>query len=108
MASLAAALPGRTAVMARELTKLHEEVARGEVSALAASLAARELKGEVVLLVGPSPRGADGQVKAIDEAELRAQVEALVDAGASRKDAVRAVSERTGVPRNAVYDAAIG
>lgn len=108
MASLAEALPGRTAVMARELTKLHEEVLRGEVSEVAVSLQGRELKGEVVLLIGPSPRGAGGEAKAIDEADLRVQVEALVDAGASRKDAVRAVSERTGVPRNAVYDAAIG
>jgi len=108
LASLAEALPGRTAVMARELTKLHEEVARGEVGELAAATAARELKGEVVLLIGPPARGASGEAVVPDAAGLRAQVEALVSAGASRKDAVRAVSERTGVSRNAVYDAAIG
>ncbi len=108
LASLAEALPGRTAVMARELTKMHEEVVRGEVAAVAAAVATRELKGEVVLLVGPPPRGASGDVIVPDAATLRAQVESLVSAGASRKDAVRAVSERTGVPRNAVYDAAIG
>jgi 16S rRNA (cytidine1402-2'-O)-methyltransferase len=108
LASLAEALPGRTAVMARELTKLHEEVARGEVGELAAATAARELKGEVVVLIGPPARGASGEAVVPDAAGLRAQVEALVSAGASRKDAVRAVSERTGVSRNAVYDAAIG
>jgi 16S rRNA (cytidine1402-2'-O)-methyltransferase len=109
LASLAEALPGRPAVMARELTKLHEEVARGDVGELAARVASRELKGEVVLLVGPPPRGRGGEGAASPEpGELRAQVDALVKAGASRKDAVRAVSERTGVPRNAVYDAAIG
>ena len=104
--SFAEAFPGRVAVMARELTKIHEEVARGEVSELAARIAGRELKGEVVLLVGPPARGS-ADAMALDPAELRAQVEALVKAGASRKDAVRAVSDRTGVPRNTVYDAAI-
>jgi 16S rRNA (cytidine1402-2'-O)-methyltransferase len=108
LASLAEVLPGRTAVMARELTKLREEVARGEVGELAGRMAARELKGEVVLLVGPPARGSAGAEVQIDAADLRAQVDALVNAGASRKDAVRAVSERTGVPRNTVYDAAIG
>jgi 16S rRNA (cytidine1402-2'-O)-methyltransferase len=59
--------------------------------------------------VGPPARGRAGEAAATpDPAELRAQVDALVGAGASRKDAVRAVSERTGVPRNVVYDAAIG
>jgi 16S rRNA (cytidine1402-2'-O)-methyltransferase len=108
LASVAAAMPGRTAVMARELTKLHEEVLRGDVAEVAAAVAARELKGEVVLLVGPAPRGAGGEMAAPDAGTLRAQVEALIASGASRKDAVRAVSERTGVPRNAVYDAALG
>ena len=108
LASLAEALPGRTAVVARELTKLHEEVARGEVGELAAAIAARELKGEVVLLIGPPARGVSGETVVPDAATLRAQVEALIAGGASRKDAVRAVSERTGVARNAVYDAAIG
>jgi 16S rRNA (cytidine1402-2'-O)-methyltransferase len=58
LASLAEALPGRDAAMARELTKIHEEVVRGPVADLAAALAGRELKGEVVLLVGPPARGA--------------------------------------------------
>jgi 16S rRNA (cytidine1402-2'-O)-methyltransferase len=108
LASFAEALPGRTAVMARELTKIHEEVARGEAAQLAALIAPRELKGEVVLLVGPPSRNAGDGSPEIGSKELRAQVDALVSAGATRKDAVRAVSERTGVPRNTVYDAAIG
>jgi 16S rRNA (cytidine1402-2'-O)-methyltransferase len=107
LASMAEAMPGRAAVMARELTKLHEEVARGDVAELAASVAGRELKGEVVLLIGPPARGSGHAAVACDATALREQVEALVKSGVSRKDAVRAVSERTGVPRNAVYDAAI-
>jgi len=105
--SLAEAYPGRTAVMARELTKLHEEVARGEVAELAALVASRELKGEVVLLVGPPSRDRVDAADAPNGADLRAQVDALVARGATRKDAVRAVSDRTGVARNVVYDAAV-
>jgi 16S rRNA (cytidine1402-2'-O)-methyltransferase len=108
LASFAEAFPGRMAVMARELTKMHEEVARAEVSELAEQVSARELKGEVVLLVGPPARGQEAELLAADPVSLRAQVDALVARGATRKDAVRAVSERTGVARNDVYDAAIG
>ena len=107
LASLAEALPGRAAVMARELTKLHEEIARGEVGELAGAIAERELKGEVVLLVGPPARGQGGEVPSVSAEALRTQVDALVERGASRKDAVRAVSERTGVSRNEVYEAAV-
>lgn len=108
LSSLAEAMPGRTAVMARELTKLHEEVARGEVGELAARIAGRELKGEVVLLVGPPDKGSEARRVRSDPEELRALVDALVASGSTRKDAVRAVSERTGVPRNDVYEAAVG
>ena len=107
LASIAEVMPGREAAMARELTKLHEEVVRGEVGGLALQMADRELKGEVVLLVGPPARNAAGEGSRPDAIELRAQVDALVAAGSSRKDAVRAVSERTGLPRNDVYDAAV-
>lgn len=105
-AAIAETFPDRRAAMARELTKLHEEVVRGDAPALAAELAGRELKGEVVLLVGPPDRDS-GPAEAPDAGDLRARVEALVARGASRKDAVRAVAAETGLPRNAVYDAAI-
>jgi 16S rRNA (cytidine1402-2'-O)-methyltransferase len=52
-----AELGDRPAAVARELTKLHEEVLRGSLPELTATLAAREsLKGEFVLVVGPRPR----------------------------------------------------
>lgn len=107
LASVAEVMPGRAAAMARELTKIHEELARGEVGELAARIADRELKGEVVLLVGPPLRQAAGAAPAFDVAALRAMVDELVSAGTSRKDAVREVAERTGLPRNDVYAAAV-
>lgn len=105
LAGMAEVLPGRRAAMARELTKLHQEVARGEIGELAAQLSERELKGEVVLLVGP-PQKTKTEARS-DAAALRDHVERLVAGGMSRKDAIRAVSESAGVPRNEVYEAAV-
>jgi len=102
LASVAEVLPDRVAAVARELTKLHEEVMRGPVAELAAAVAERDLKGEAVLLIGPPPP----REIVIDTEALRAEVEALVVAGSTRKDAIRRVAEDSGVPRNDVYAAA--
>jgi 16S rRNA (cytidine1402-2'-O)-methyltransferase len=59
LADAAAELGDRPAAVARELTKLHEEVLRGPLSALAAEVERRGgVKGEVVVLVGPATEGA--------------------------------------------------
>lgn len=103
-ASLVAAaevLPGRQAAVARELTKLFEEVERGDVADLAERFAGREVKGEVVLLVGPPPR--EAPVAPLDEEALLAAVDALVSRGVSRSEAVRAVARERGVRRSELY-----
>lgn len=104
LADVARVMPGRRVAMARELTKVYEEVVRGDAAELALALGERELKGEVVLLVGPPP--AAGR-PAADEDDIRRRVDALVEAGDSRKDAIRRVAEQTGVARNEVYRIAL-
>jgi 16S rRNA (cytidine1402-2'-O)-methyltransferase len=89
--------------MARELTKLHEEVVRAPVEDLAETLAERELKGEVVLLVGPPAGGGDD----VDEAVVARRVQGLVRSGLSTRDAVRQTAEELGAPRNEVYRIAV-
>jgi len=98
-------LPGRDAAMARELTKLHEEVVRAPVGELAARLAGRELKGEVVLLVGPPPRG---ERATIDQDAVRARLQELQEAGVARSAAVKQVAADLSLPRNDVYRIALG
>lgn len=100
LVSLAESFPGRQAALARELTKLHEEVVRGPVGELAAAIAGRQLKGEVVLLVGPPE--AEVQLT-IDEDVVRERLAELEAAGSTRRDAVREVASETGLPRNEVY-----
>jgi len=102
---IAEELPGRTAAMVRELTKLHEEVLRDDVDALSEAVSDRELKGEVVLVVGPPPARPSKEAIA-DVAAIRERVSVLVDQGVSRRDAVREVAQEFGVSRNVVYDIA--
>jgi 16S rRNA (cytidine1402-2'-O)-methyltransferase len=92
----------RPAAVCRELTKTHEEVRRGPLAELAA-WAAEGVRGEITLVVA----GAVAGPATLTAEELAAEVAAEEAAGADRKEAIRAVVVRTGVPRRAVYDAVV-
>jgi 16S rRNA (cytidine1402-2'-O)-methyltransferase len=92
----------RPAAVCRELTKTHEEVRRGGLAELAA-WAAEGVRGEITLVVA----GAPDRPVALAPADLAAAVAAEEAAGATRKDAIRAVVVRTGLPRSTVYDAVL-
>jgi 16S rRNA (cytidine1402-2'-O)-methyltransferase len=94
--------PEREVVVARELTKMHEEVVRGTASELAARYADAAPRGEVVLVIaGPAAPAADDAPS--DEAV--AAVARLVDAGAKRRVAAGVVADLTGASVNALYRA---
>lgn len=97
MADLAAVLGPRPAALARELTKLHEQVLRGSLDELTAELAQRPVKGECVILVGAPVVAA-----ATDDDVVAHLKRALADM--SLRDASKAVSEALGVPKNRVYE----
>jgi 16S rRNA (cytidine1402-2'-O)-methyltransferase len=92
----------RAAAVCRELTKTHEEVKRGSLAELAL-WAAEGVRGEITLVVGGAPE----VVADLDAAALAAAVAEEEAAGATRKDAIRAVVVRTGLPRRTVYDAVV-
>ncbi|MGY1814282.1 16S rRNA (cytidine(1402)-2'-O)-methyltransferase [Blastococcus sp. SYSU D00820] len=92
----------RPAAVCRELTKTHEEIRRGPLAELAA-WAADGVRGEITLVVA----GAVAAPVALDPPALAAEVAAEEAAGATRKDAIRAVVTRTGLPRRVVYDAVV-
>jgi 16S rRNA (cytidine1402-2'-O)-methyltransferase len=92
--------PDRAAAVCRELTKTHEEVRRGPLAELA-SWAGDGVRGEVTIVVS----GASALVVATDPESLREAVAALEAAGEPRKDAIKAVATRAGVPKRTVYDA---
>ncbi len=102
LCDLAAELGPRPAAVARELTKLHEEVRRGTLDALAADYGAGEApRGEIVIVVGPPERR-----EAVDEGALDAEIRAAL-AALSVKDAAAAVAAKLGLPRRQVYARAL-
>ena len=93
---------GRRAVVARELTKLHEEVVRGNLGELARRWVGQPPRGECVVVV----EGARDAEPATDE-EIVAALEAELDSGDSRRSVVDAVAAKLGVPRRRVYELAL-
>src|SRR4051794_37239647 len=92
----------REAAVCRELTKTYEEIRRGPLGELA-EWAAAGVKGEITLVVGGAPEVA----VSLDAGQLAAAVAEEEAAGATRKEAIRAVVVRTGLPRRTVYDAVL-
>lgn len=90
---------GRRAVVARELTKLHEELRAGSIAELAAHYGATPPLGEVTLVL----EGAPAQAERPPVDELAAAARELLARGMSRKDVVRRLTESSGLPRNEVY-----
>ena len=98
----AARLGGRPAAVCRELTKLHEEIRRGDVTALArAYMEGAETRGEFVVVIGPPAKSEPVETIDLDGMLQRAL------ATASLKDAVEAVAAATGLKRRVVYQRAL-
>ncbi|CAN5222506.1 16S rRNA (cytidine(1402)-2'-O)-methyltransferase [soil metagenome] len=92
---------GRAVAVARELTKLHEEVWRGTLSGALSWAEAAQPKGELVLVVA----GAPDEVPASDD-EVASALRAELARGATTRDASAAVARRLGVAKRRAYDLA--
>jgi 16S rRNA (cytidine1402-2'-O)-methyltransferase len=97
LAVLAEIDPGRPVAVCRELTKLHEEVLRGEAAELARRYAGEAPRGEITLVIGAAP----AREAALDPA-LEA-VRELTRAGARPRAAASAVARLTGLAANELY-----
>jgi len=92
----------RRIVLARELTKLHEEIWRGTVSGAIERCAEVDPRGEYVLVLEGAPPAGEPT-----EEEIREAVELALSRGLSKKDAAAEVAEAFAVARNRVYEIAI-
>lgn len=90
----------RQAVLARELTKLHEEFIRGSLAELI-DWAVESARGEFVIMV----QGADPVAPVASDVPLVDQVQALIDGGDKPNAAIKAVAKTNGLNRQAVYNA---
>jgi 16S rRNA (cytidine1402-2'-O)-methyltransferase len=103
LAVLAELDPQRPVAVCRELTKVHEEVARGTLGELARHFRG-DVKGEIVLVIGPSATAEHGQ-------EIGFAVDALrhlVQSGARPRAAASVVAALTGTRANDLYKALTG
>ncbi len=102
LADAAEALGPRPAAMTREISKLFEEVRRGDLDQLAAHYAeSGPPKGEVTLVIGGPPEAED-----IDDAELDRRIRAALEV-MSVSAAAKQVTVETGLPRKRVYSRAL-
>ncbi|MGB6171682.1 MAG: SAM-dependent methyltransferase, partial [Xanthobacteraceae bacterium] len=102
LTDLAAGLGGqREAALCRELTKLHEEIRRGELTKLAEAYADQLPRGEIVLVIAPPPAS-----EPVGAAETETMLRKAL-ARVSLKDAVGEVADATGLPRREVYQRAL-
>jgi len=97
-------LGNRSACIAREVTKMHEEFRRGKLSELAASLEERPARGEITVLIGPEAP-ADARTHASSTQSLVDRVEELMrQAKLDRKEALKLAAKERGLTRRAAYD----
>ncbi len=111
LANVAEVMPGRRVALVRELTKLHEEVVRGEAAGLAACIAARgELRGEcVIVIAAPAADELDSRRRAMGGAalSLEEEIAAGLAAGEPKSALAKRLAKSFSLPRAEVYDAVI-
>ena len=95
-------LGDREVVLAREVTKVHEEFRRGSAGELLAKLENEKIRGEITLAV----KGSSGEA-AVSQATLEAEIRRLRQAGMHVKAIADALGERYGYPKKAVYRLAL-
>ena len=103
LAALASLAPERQAAVCREMTKLHEEVTRGTLAELALRYKG-EVKGEIVLVIGPAESAGHGH----DIAFAVEALKRLVKAGARPRAAATVVASLTDTRANDLYKALTG
>jgi len=98
LADIEAVLGDRPISVARELTKLHEELFRGTISQARQHFAGG-VRGEITLVIG----GASGQESTWDQVRVRATLVELLAQGISRKQAAQQVAAESGWSRREIY-----
>ena len=99
----AAVLGNRQAVIARELTKLHEEIVRGTLRELAEQFTSRSIKGEIVLIISAEPAASPGEDDANSPARLIERVHELEQQGTDDREALKIAARELGIKRAEAY-----
>lgn len=100
LADIEATLGNRPVAVARELTKLHEEIFRGSARTAHEHFSAKEVLGEITLVIGGAVREAP---EVWDKARVREALTARLEAGAKPKEAAHWVAQHSGWNSREVY-----
>lgn len=92
-------LGNRQCVLARELTKMHEEFIRGSLEEIIEILS--ELRGEMVIVMDGNH---EDPYENLNDSDILKQVSELTDAGVSTRDAVKQIAKKTGLSKNVIYN----
>ena len=95
-------LGNREAVLAREVSKIHEEFLRGPVSELVRTLGGGEMRGEVTLIISGSSGAPD-----VSEDRLKAEIRELKGKGLRVKEIAEVLGEKFGYPKKEIYRLAL-
>ncbi len=111
LGALAEAFPERELAVCRELTKLHEEVVRGQAAEVHGMFAEREraggVRGEIVIVVDGPCAAEDAEAAALAENAARKRAVQLAAEGLRSKQIAKALAAELGISRNAAYDIAL-
>ncbi len=88
----------RRCVIAREMTKIHEEFLRGKISEILAVV--DELRGEMVVIMDGNH---DDYSKDVDMSHILRMVDDSMETGMTKSDAVKDVARKTGISKNLIY-----
>ena len=94
-------LDSREVTVAREMTKVHEQLVTGTAAELASLFRSRRPKGEAVVVVEKS--SPEAAAEAVSDRELDLRFEGLVDKGLSRKDAIKQLAKELASPKRELY-----
>jgi len=98
---LAEICPQRQILLARELTKMHEEIRHGSVAKMTEAISSQEPRGEFTLVLKPAPQPAPS--RQVSERNIQEAVKAMIEAGLSHRDTARIVELLTELSRNEAY-----
>ena len=95
----------RKIVIARELTKMYEEIIRGKLSQVLTEISTKEIKGEITLVVqgGIKKKGIDTIDFLKDECIMEEYLKKLKNQGYSNKDIIKIAQEKLNIPKNLIY-----
>lgn len=102
-------LGDRRIALCRELTKIHEEIIRGNISEVIADIKDRNIKGEFVIVIeGKTQEQIDEENKEKwADIDVKQHLINLIEGGLTKKEAIKAVSKERGLSKNEVYKVAI-